>query len=329
MDPYDFSPGDFYDIPGMTRGHRADRDNRIRTVALTLENRSEVLPGVAIVSALRKDFIDLDLTNRRAVTAASPASASRRYSPLTGRLGVNWEVTPEASLYAQYATAADPPSGLLATASFADVLNNDKLTTGTQAEVGGKFNFWDGRGSATVSVYEIKRKNMATSDPDNPGVSVPVGAQSARGIELAGGLQLTATLSLQGNVAFVDPKYDDFSQSVGGVAVSRNGNVPTNTPRRLANVWLDYAFVPDWNASLATRYVGRTYADAANTVWAPSYTVFDAALSHRINRNLNVTARVRNLTDKVYAANATPTMFYLGAPRSVELTVQALSLIHI
>lgn len=323
VDPYDFSPGDFYDIPGMTRGHAADRDNRIRTIALTLENRTEVLPGVAIVSALRKDFIDLDLTNRRAVTAASPASASRRYSPVTGRLGVNWEITPEASLYAQYATAADPPSGLLATASFADVLNNDKLTTGTQTEVGGKFDFWDGRGSATVSVYEIKRKNMATSDPDNPGVSVPVGAQSARGIELAAGLQLTSKLSVQGNVAFVDPKYDDFSQSVGGVAVSRNGNVPTNTPRRIANVWLDYAFVPDWNASLAARHVGRAYADAANTVWAPSYTVFDAALSHRISPRLNVTARVRNLTDKVYAANATPTMFYLGAPRSVELTLHA------
>jgi iron complex outermembrane receptor protein len=323
VDPYDFSSGDFYDIPGMTRGHAADRDNRIRTIALTLENRTEVLPGVAIVSALRKDFIDLDLTNRRAVTAASPASASRRYSPVTGRLGVNWEITPEASLYAQYATAADPPSGLLATASFADVLNNDKLTTGTQTEVGGKFDFWDGRGSATVSVYEIKRKNMATSDPDNPGVSVPVGAQSARGIELAAGLQLTSKLSVQGNVAFVDPKYDDFSQSVGGVAVSRNGNVPTNTPRRIANVWLDYAFVPDWNASLAARHVGRAYADAANTVWAPSYTVFDAALSHRISPRLNVTARVRNLTDKVYAANATPTMFYLGAPRSVELTLQA------
>lgn len=323
VDPYDFSPGDFYNIPGMTRGHAADRDNRIRTLALTLENRTEVLPGVAIVSALRKDFIDLDLTNRRAVTAASPASAQRRYSPLTGRLGVNWEISPEASLYAQYATAADPPSGLLATASFADVLNNDKLTTGRQAEVGGKFNFWDGRGSATVAVYEIKRKNMATSDPDNPGVSVPVGAQSARGIELAGGLQLTPKLSLQGNAAFVDPKYDDFSQSVGGVAVSRNGNVPANTPRRIANVWVDYAFVPDWNASLAARYVGRAYADAANTVWAPSYTVFDAALSHRISRNLNITARVRNLTDKVYAANATPAMFYLGAPRSVELTLQA------
>ncbi|EFF73456.1 hypothetical protein HMPREF0004_5141 [Achromobacter piechaudii ATCC 43553] len=49
--------------------------------------------------------------------------------------------------------------------------------------------------------------------------------------------------------------------------------------------------------------------------------MFDAALSHQINRNLSSTLRVRNLTDKVYAANSSPTMFYLGAPRSVELTL--------
>ena len=87
------------------------------------------------------------------------------------------------------------------------------------------------------------------------------------------------------------------------MAVSRNGKVPTNTPRRIANVWVDYAFLPDWTASAAARYVGKTYADAANTTWAPAYMVFDAAVSHRIDRNLTVTARVRNLTDKVYAAN--------------------------
>ena len=27
---------------------------------------------------------------------------------MTGRLGLNWQLSPEASLYAQYATAADP-----------------------------------------------------------------------------------------------------------------------------------------------------------------------------------------------------------------------------
>ena len=51
--------------------------------------------------------------------------------------------------------------------------------------------------------------------------------------------------------------------------------------------------------------------------------VFDAAVSHRIDRNLTVTARVRNLTDKVYAANVSSAgMFYLGA-RAFELTLQA------
>ena len=73
----------------------------------------------------------------------------------------------------------------MATASFADVLYNDKLTTGRQAEVGGKFDFWDGRGSATVALYDIRRKNISTPDANNPGVSLPVGEQSSRGLELA------------------------------------------------------------------------------------------------------------------------------------------------
>ncbi len=324
VNPYNFNPGNFYDIPGMTRGHVADRDNKITTIALTVENRTQILPSVALVSALRQDYIDLDLTNRRAVTASSPAQASRRYSPLTGRLGANWTLSPGASLYAQYATAADPPSGVLATASFADALNNDRLTTGTQTEVGGKFDFWDGRGTATVAAYEIKRKNLSTPDPLNPGLSVPVGAQSARGVEVAAGFQVTSKLSVQGNFALVDPRYDDFSQVINGVAVSRNGRVPTNTPRQLGNLWVDYAFTPDWRGSVSARYVGRTYADAANTVWAPSYITMDAALSHRFDRHFTITGRVRNLTDKVYASNVTGTpMYYLGAPRSFELTLQA------
>ena len=116
-------------------------------------------------------------------------------------------------------------------------------------------------------------------------------------------------------MAFVAPRYDDFSQTVNGVAVSRNGKVPTNTPRRIANVWVDYAFLPDWTASAAARR--QDLRRRRQHTWAPAYMVFDAAVSHRIDRNLTVTARVRNLTDKVYAANVSSAgMFYLGAPRA-------------
>ena len=99
------------------------------------------------------------------------------------------------------------------------------------------------------------------------------------------------------------------------MAVSRNGKVPTNTPRRIANVWVDYAFLPDWTASAAARWQDlrrrRQHHLGAGLHGA------DAAVSHRIDRNLTVTARVRNLTDKVYAANVSSAgMFYLARARS-------------
>ncbi|RIX68479.1 TonB-dependent receptor domain-containing protein, partial [Acidovorax cavernicola] len=130
VNPYAFSTEQFFDIPGMAPGFRADRDNRIETAALYAENRTALTPALHLVTALRHERIALELTNRREVTAASPAAFARSYHPTTGRIGAVWDVAPGANLYAQYATAADPPSGVLSTASFADVRNNSALTTG-------------------------------------------------------------------------------------------------------------------------------------------------------------------------------------------------------
>ena len=55
-----------------------------------------------------------------------------------------------------------------------------------------------------------------------------------------------------------------------------------------------------------------------------AYTLFGAYANYRFNSNWSTSARVRNLTDKIYAASVTGTpMFYLGAPRTFELQVQA------
>lgn len=324
VNPFDFTTENFFAVPGMTPGFVPDRDNKITTLALYLENRTKLRSDLALVTALRHDRIDLDLTNRRAVTAANPASFSRSYAPTTGRVGLVWDITPHANLYAQYATAADPPSGLLATAAFADVINNTELTRGRQFEIGSKFDFWESRGNGSVAYYDITRKNLSTPDPNKPSAVLLVGQQSARGLELALGLQVSPRFNLQGNLALVDPQYDEFSQVVAGRAVSRAGNVPTNTPKRIANLWADYQFAADWKGSLALRYVGRSFADDANTVWAPGYTVADAGVTYRINKDWSLEGRVRNLTDKVYALRVTGTpMFYLGEPRSVDLTLRA------
>jgi len=316
VDPTRFATENFFDIPGLSPVWSADKDNKATTTALYLENRTALVPGLNLVTALRHERIALDLVNRRAVTAAAPATFSRDYHPTTGRLGVVWDIAPGAKLYAQASNAADPPSGSLASASFADVRNNSELTTGRQIEVGSKFDFWDGKGSATVSAFEIRRQNIASQDPANPNLTVLVGEQSSRGIELSAGLRPSAQWQLQGNLALTRARYENFVQ--GGVSMA--GKVPALVPQAVANLWVSYAITPTVTASAGLRHVGKVYGNAANTKFWPSYTLLDFGLGWKLGPATTLTARIRNATDRTYAAEVRDQV-YLGAPRTVDVAL--------
>jgi len=323
VNPTNFATESFFAIPGMVPGFNPDRSNTVTTLALFVENRTKLSSALSLVTGLRHDQIDLEVTNHRTVTATDPAYFKQTYSPTTGRIGLVYDIAPAANVYVQYSTAADPPAGILTTASFSQVRNFD-LTTGKQVEVGSKFDFLEGRGVATVAAYNIVRKNIAVTDPNNPGITIPVGQQSSRGIELAASLKVTRSLMAQGNFSYVNAQYDDFKENVGGVAVSRAGNTPTNIPARVANLWLTYNFTPELQAGIDTRYVASRYGNTANTVSDSAYALYGAFASYRLQKDTSLTARVRNLTDKVYAAVVTGTpMFYLGAPRSFEVSLQS------
>ncbi|GAA6133016.1 TonB-dependent receptor [Halopseudomonas sabulinigri] len=321
VDPENFDPGHFYAIPGMTPGHDPQRSNELNTWALYLENRTELTDRLALLTGLRHDWIDLQVTNHQTPSATNPAEFGQTYEPTTGRIGLVYELTPAANVYVQYSTAADPPAGVLTTASFGQTQDFD-LTTGEQWEVGSKFDFLQGRGSATVALYQITRKDLATNDPNNPGETLPVGQQSSTGIELAGSLWVTQKLLAEGNFAWVDAEYDEFNDNVAGVAVSRAGNSPSNVPDKVANLWLTYDVAPRWQLGMDTRYVASVYADAANTLSVPSYTLFGAFVGYELAEDTQLSLRGRNLTDEVYARQAGSTMLYLGAPRSLEVALQ-------
>jgi iron complex outermembrane receptor protein len=323
VNPTGFAVENFFSIPGMIPGFVPDRTNKVTTAALFIENRTKVTDTLALVSALRHEAIDLEVTNKRTVTATDPAFFKNTYTPTTGRLGLVKDLSPTANVYLQYATAADPPAGILTTANFNQVRNFD-LTTGSQVEVGSKFDVLDGRGSVTLAAYQITRKNLSTPDVNNPGTSVPVGQQSSQGIEIAAALRATRELLLQGNLSIGNARFDDFSENVGGVAVSRVGNRPANVPQTVANLWATYQINPQWAVGSDLRYVGQRYGNAANTISDGGYTLLGAFARWNLNKTTSLTLRGRNLTDKVYAASITGTpMFFLGAPRSFDLTLQA------
>jgi iron complex outermembrane recepter protein len=316
------TPGRFLDVPGAALVHTPDRTNRLHTQAFFVENLTELTPSLSLLTGLRRDRIVLDVVNHRAISPTNPARFERDYAPTTGRAALNWAITLQASVYAQYSTAADPPAGILSTANFATLRDFD-LTTGRQGEIGAKFQARNGRSFATLAAYRIVRRDLAITDPANPGQTLPVGRQSSRGLEATFGWRPLGALNVEGNLALVDATLDDFYENAGGVPVSRAGNRPTNTPSRVGNLWVDYRFSPRWSAGLDVRGVSSRYANAANTLSTAGYATWGAHVAMQLGDDATLTLRGRNLGDRTHAIYALgSTMVYLGDPRTWELVLR-------
>ncbi|OAI05470.1 TonB-dependent receptor [Methylomonas methanica] len=327
VDPYNFSTGTYYDNP-LATGPISNARNELYTVAGYAENRLTLVPDLNLITGVRVDDIRLDAKNLRTSfvppTATNPAAFGRRWTAVTWRAALMYDITSTFNVYAQYSTAADPPSGILTTGTFAALQDFD-LTTGRQAEVGTKFDFWDGRGSATLAGYYIERKNLSMTDPTDRNRQLPIGAQSSGGVEANIGVQLTDEWSVQGNMAYVDAQYDKFLQTVGTSTVSRKGNRPTNVAKWVANAWLTWDFDADWQWNFGSRYVGDRFVDTANLIKAPAYAVFDTQLSWKFNPKATVTARVKNLSDEQYVEwgnGGNAPLFFVAAPRTFMMELK-------
>ncbi len=319
-DPYAPTPSFFLATPGITGVYTPGATNRLHTGALFAENRTMLGGGFALVSALRADRITLQVSNHRAATASNPAQFEIDYQPVTGRLGLVKDLSPAWQLYAQYSTAADPPSGALATAGYA-ALRDFELTRARQVEVGSKASFDQGRGEWRAALYDIVRRNVSTTDPDDRTRVIAVGQQSSRGLELAGRWTPSPAWMLAGHLSLVDAHYDRFNESVGGAVVSRQGKRPPNGPARVAGAEVHWKPVFGWTLSADWRHVGRRYANSANSAWDGAYDLFGAGLAWQPDAKLTLRARVANLGDVRYAASVgASTQTYLGAPRTWSLT---------
>jgi iron complex outermembrane receptor protein len=333
VDPYGYVPIKRYEDNPAATGYVGGARSKLYTLALFAENRLSLTEQLHLVTGLRWEKISLERFNFRTPSAPStanpfgdPAYFGRGYEPFTWRAALMYDLTKETNVYVSYSTAADPPSGILLTNNASGVRNFD-LTTGWQVEAGMKTDFWDGKGSATIAGYFIERSNITTSDPANPSAVINVGKQSSNGIEVNVGVQPLATLNLQANAAWIDPQFEKFDEvvSIGGVStrVSRAGNRPTNMARWIANGWINWDFLPDWQWTFATRFVGDRFADNANTMRMPAYTTFDTGVSWQILPQARLTAMVKNFTDATYAEwGGSAPLLRLAQPRTFEMSLK-------
>jgi iron complex outermembrane recepter protein len=132
---------------------------------------------------------------------------------------------------------------------------------------------------------------------------------------------------LWGNLAFLHTRNANFGDLTG--------KTPSNVAPIVANAGASYRYEGwRWPVEIggSVRHVGARFLREDDSVTMDAYTVADAFLFVDIEKSLmlpmvdktRLMFRVRNLTDKVYAAfsdSGTPDQVYLGAPRTYEVSL--------
>lgn len=282
--------------------------------ALFAEDAIYLSNKLILSGGLRQDWINIQHDN-----LLNGANLDKDYSPLSYRAGLVYQPVSDVSFYGQYSKGSDPVTSLV---SLRPGNSPYKLTKAEQVEIGVKHQLPEGKGEISLALYHIKKDDILTRTPGQTGATVQGGAQSSRGLELAGSFYPAPHWRADLNAALLDARYDQFTQRLSGVDTNNAGNTPVDVPEKVANAWIYYQH-DNWEAGLGARLVGKRYADAANTSVMAGYTVYDANVAWKINPKTTLRLNLRNITDKYYASTYYETQqFIVGQPRAAELVAE-------
>ncbi|MCG9678865.1 TonB-dependent siderophore receptor [Vibrio sp. Isolate24] len=187
-----------------------------------------------------------------------------------------------------------------------------KPERGEAIEAGVKYQPRSFDGYFNFSVYEATKKDVVQSV--NSEIK-QIGEIRNRGMELGAVANVTQALTLIGNLSYVDSEIKDDTNT------SIIGNQPQQVADTTASAWAKYQFFGGTFDGLSigggVRYTSDSYAgnDNANTV--PSYTLYDATVSYRID-DYKFQVAAKNIFDKKYIATCTGnTWCYYGDSRNV------------
>lgn len=308
--------GYFNTSPSLSTGagNRVDTSTDIDSAAVFAEDAIKLAPRFTVVGGVRHDRTSLGRGLYDLNTAARTAFGTH-LNATSARLGGVFDIDDGSTAYAQYTTATVPVSTLFLYSASNTAFPQSR---GKQAEVGFKQSLADARLSWTAAAYRIELDNVLSRDPNNTTLTVNNGRQSSTGVELSVAWRPLRQWTLSGNAAVLRARFDNLIEAGG---VSRIGNVPTNVPERIYNLfstWRADSLPAEW--FLGVNHTGAMFTDTANQIRINGYTTADVGASYRVQQ-VTLTLRVRNLTDKLYATygGRASSQVLLGPLRSVEL----------
>ncbi|XVO88276.1 TonB-dependent receptor [Pseudomonas palleroniana] len=264
----------------------------------------ELDPKWLLNMGLRYDTFDT-VANSNATNGRSKIKNDSQF--FNWQAGLVWKPMENGSIYTSYATSASPAGGLVGEGADGNPLSAGAATSDLKPEetvnyeLGTKWDLFHNRLSLTAAVFRTEKKNtrilVDSMTYQNAGES------RVDGLELSASGKLTDQWQVFAGYSYLKSELVDAGlNGRNGVvsAGSNKGNEMPNTPKNTFSLWTTYDITPKLTIGGGAFYVDQVYGDAANTVYVPSYTRYDAMASYKLTKNIDLQLNVQNLTDKTY-----------------------------
>ena len=237
--------------------------------------------------------------------------------------GVTYKPLENGSIYASYATSANPVGvdaadgseslsvpGRNTTEEQAKAINNLKPEEVKTYEIGTKWDLFNDKLNLTAAIFRTEKTNTRSTDFD--GFTRNIGETRVDGFELGVNGNITDKWAVSAGYTYLDSEIVD----AGFVNTAPSGQPPVyetspnndnqvqNVAKNSATLWTTYAITPALTLGAGAVAMDKVYGDAANTKYVPGYVRYDAMARYNVNENVDLQLNLNNLSDERYFTKA-------------------------
>lgn len=315
----------------------------VDTAAVYLYDTIKLNEQWQITGGLRGEYYNVNIND-----STGSQNYTDNYSALNGKIGIVYKPVENASIYASYSVASQPPGSFLSNPdisrtgdnAFPGFVPGAKLSRAYNYEAGVKWDFFGGKLSTTTAVFHTERRDVPITGRD-VGDRVDslkgYGKQTVQGVEFNATGNITEAWAILGGFAFMhsERKHNGYLDGVRRRAnpadydsyLITSGDALAFTPKFTANLWTTYDINHRIRVGAGFQYVGESWLgrpdDALRIIpngrygKLPSYMVVNVMTTVKLMEGVDLRFNIDNLFGEAYAVttNWNGSRATLGAPR--------------
>lgn len=236
--------------------------------------------------------------------------------------GVVYKPTDDGSLYASFATSANPVgidqgdgADALATTATASQVNDLDPEEARTFEIGTKWDVLNNRANITAAIFRTEKQN--TRIALDATTSANAGESKVDGFEIDLKGQITDKWDMSAGYSYLDSKLTKAAYNATATAGKPLPFVAKNS----ATLWTSYKVLSKLTIGAGAQYKDLVYVNTSSNKYLPAYTIYNAMAKYDVNKNVNIQLNVNNISNKRYFVSGHTHQAFEGDGRNAVLAL--------